>query len=184
MDISLRLEPVPSAWTFDGSGGGGVGLGFFAASRGTLQLKDPHGKSHQFGYGGVGAGISTPGVKLPKIGQLDIGKLDVSSAVGPAPFTSVGRVFKMKSIATGSDLTVNDFKGYCVLLDVGAGVVAGGGATAMLFGIPLYAGGLIAVPKIGVQLFLKTARGLVLMAGYNVGIQLGAGVSSQIGIMR
>jgi hypothetical protein len=178
--INLVLELSDSQWSFNtyGSGGGG-GAGFFAASGGIVTVDDPQGRSHQFRYGGVGAGVSA-GIKLPKIGKI---KLKRSGAVGPTSFPSKGLVLKSDNISSGSDLSPSNFRGICVYLDGGAGLVGGAGGSLMLFGIPAYAIPLISAPIVGPMLFLNNARGALIMGGVNVGVQAGAGISAQVGYM-
>jgi hypothetical protein len=181
--MNLSLAPLSSAWAFETFGSGGLGLGLIAAGGGTVILRAPSGEAHQFYYGGAGVGLSA-GLKLPKIGkvQIPIKKSGLTGAVGPTSFPSTGMVLKTIN-ASRPDLTQSDISGLCVFIDVGGGLIAGAGGTCLLFGIPLQYGPLLVVPGIGGQLFMNAARGILLMAGANVGVQAGGGIAGMIGYM-
>jgi len=120
-----------SAWTWETSGSGGVSFDFVAASGGVVKLhdpgfaRDPRRPSEVFHYGAVGVGLSTPGVKIPKVGS--------SAATGIARWVAghaVNGGFSLPSMrneaviyrtmAVGPrELTRLDFTGVCFLLEIG-----------------------------------------------------------------
>lgn len=111
----------PSAWRWETSGGGGISLDVVAMSGGVLKLFDPKAKRQVFHYGGVGAGLSTPGLKVPKLGGT-IGRwLTGRSFNGSGAATSLWNDgFIMKGTAAAHrELTRADFVGPCIMGDVG-----------------------------------------------------------------
>ena len=166
-----------SAWQFVTFGSGGVGIGFVAIAGGQVVLKDPSGSDHTYTYAGAGGGLSA-GLKIPKIGKVQINTRagSVTGSVGPTAFPSTGTVFLTDN--AGSDLTESDIRGTCAFTEAGGGLIAGGSGVAMYVGVnPL----LLAVPLYGIQLFLNSAKGVILMAGLNVGIQAQVGISGCVG---
>jgi hypothetical protein len=55
-----------SAWTFETSASGGLGVAIFAAEGGALYLRDPAKKSVVLHFGAAGAGLSCPVPKLDR----------------------------------------------------------------------------------------------------------------------
>lgn len=92
-----------------------------AVSGGVLKLFDPGGKRQVFHFGGVGAGLSTPGLKIPKLGGI-IGKLLSGRALngsgGPTSLWNDGTVYK-GAAAAHRELERSDFVGPCLMGDVG-----------------------------------------------------------------
>lgn len=173
-----------SAWQFITFGSGGISLGYFAAEGGQMILKSPSGTDETFTYGGAGAGLSV-GLKIPKLGKIQIPtpKGPITGAGGPMAFPSTGKVFAADNLP-GGDLSTSDIQGLCMFGEVAGGIIAGASATAMFIGLnPLYLSLLGAMPNIGAQLLLNTARGMILMAGVNVGIQAQIGGAVYLGYL-
>ena len=174
----------PSEWQFVTSSTGGVGVEFVAVEGGRIWLQDPGGKTETFRYGAAGVGLAA-GLKLPKIGKLELkvrGK-SVGAALAPASFPNTGKVYVLESF-TGNELTKDDITGVCMFAEVYGGLVVGGSATAMIFGMnPIWlAATLIPGPSaLASAKLLSTATGVLLMAGVNVGIQGGVGAGIFLG---
>ena len=180
-----------SAWEFVTSSTGGLGVEFVAAEGGAIYLKDPAGTQHVYRYGAAGAGLSA-GLKIPKFGKINIPKVkgkSVGGVAAPAAFPNTGKIYILESFA-GDELAESDFRGVCAFVEAGGGLVGGGSATAMIFGMsPLWLAAymasvnpmfLAASPFIGSKLF-STAKGILLTAGLNVGVQAGGGIAAFIG---
>ncbi len=174
----------PSSWKFVTFGSGGISVGFVAGSGGQVVLEDPSGANHTFTYGGVGAGLSA-GLKIPKLGKIQIPtkKGPATGAVGPFSFPSTGSVFVADDLS-GGELKKSDIQGLCMFGEVGGGLIAGASATGMFVGLdPLKLALLIGVPGFGAQLFLNSAKGMVLMAGVNAGVQAQIGGAVYLGYL-
>lgn len=170
-----------SAWQFITFGSGGLSIGIFAASGGKMILKDPSGKEHTFIYGGAGAGLSL-GAKLPKLGKMKVPT--PTGAGGPTSFPSTGMVLANKDLP-GGDLKKSDIQGLCTFVEVGGGFITGGSGTAMLVGLnPLLLPLITTLPGVGSQLFTNSAKGMIMMAGLNIGVQAQVGVSGYIGYLK
>lgn len=173
----------PSQWVFETSATGGVGLEFVLAEGGNIYLTDPAGTPTTFSYGAAGVGLSA-GIKLPKIGKIQVKGKSVTTTIAPASFLNGGQLYVLDG-APGNDLTPQDIRGVCALVEIGGGIVAGASATAMIVGMdPTYLLGLLAFP--GAALFfdyrlLSSATGLLVMGGFNVGIQAGGGGGAMVG---
>jgi len=96
-----------------------------------------------FHFGAAGAGISW-GLKLPKIGKINLPKIrgkSVGGVVAPAAFPNIGKICILDTF-NGDELTCTDTQGACALLasatgllltaGVNAGVVAGAGVGGFL----------------------------------------------------
>lgn len=110
-----------SAWTWETSGSGGFSIDVVAATGGVLKLFDPAHRETVFYYGGLGMGISTPGVKVPKLGsaiakQL-VGRM-LNGSVAPTFLWNTGVIFRGWGVGT-RELTRADFTGACILADLG-----------------------------------------------------------------
>jgi hypothetical protein len=83
-------------------------------------------------------------------------------------------------------LTKDDIQGLCMYTEIGGGLIAGASGTAMFVGLnPVYLA-LMAAPGaqfFAQQLFINSSKGLITMAGVNVGIQAGGGVSACLGYL-
>ena len=84
--------------------------------------------------------------------------------------------------SSSADLCLNaDIQGLCVFCEVGGGIIGGASAIAMLVGVnPL----LLGIPVIGPALVCDSAKGMILMAGLNVGVQAQVGVASFWGYLN
>jgi hypothetical protein len=60
-----------SAWEYETSASGGIGIGLVAAEGGAIWLYDPKRLRQRFRYGGVGAGLSW-GIKIPRVPKIQI----------------------------------------------------------------------------------------------------------------
>ncbi len=185
--IGMLTITKQSDWEFVTFGSGGLSVGFFAAEGGTVVLKDLSGVERQFYYGGAGAGLSA-GLKIPKIGKVRIKSRggDVTGNVGPTAFPSTGSLYVTDN-CSGSDLTESEIQGPCAFIDVGAGLIGGGSATGMAVGLnPLYLAALAAGPiaPFAGQLLISSAKGILLMAGLNVGIQAQIGGAALLGYLH
>lgn len=185
--LSIRKK---SAWKFDTSGTGGVGIEFVAASGGTVVLDDPAGRETRFRYAAGGGGLSWGIRKVPKIGRLDTSKIDsrgisdhFSANVAPEPFWNHGAVYIMGGFR-GDELTAEDFHGVCVVYDAGGGLILGYSGSVMLVGInPM---GLVAMASGVIGMLLGPGldpKAVILSRGWNVGPQASVGVTGQIGFM-
>ncbi|PYB29515.1 hypothetical protein C0052_19265, partial [Pseudomonas aeruginosa] len=93
----------------------------------------------------------------------------------------------------GRDLSRGDFTGPCMYVELGAGVIAGGSGTAILFGLDpklLAAVALASASPLTAALgasmsrqLLQSSRGALLMAGVNVGAQFGGGAAAYLGAL-
>lgn len=186
--IGMLTIKKQSAWEFVTFGSGGLSVGFVAAEGGTVVLKDLSGTERQFFYGGAGAGLSA-GLKIPKIGKVRVKSRagDITGNVGPTAFPSTGALFVTDN-CEGSDLTESEIQGPCAFIDVGAGLIAGASATAMAVGLnPLYLAALAAGPvgaQLASQLMISSAKGVLLMAGANVGLQAQIGGAALLGYLH
>ena len=186
--IGILTVKKESAWEFVTFGSGGLSLGYFSAEGGTVVLKDLSGTDQQFIYGGAGAGLAA-GLKIPKIGKVQVNtrKGPLTGNVGPTAFPSTGKLFVTDN-CEGNDLTKTDIQGLCSFIEVGAGLIAGGSGVAMAVGLnPLYLasilGGPLAIP-FGGHLLISSAKGVLLMAGVNVGIQAQIGGAAYLGYLH
>ncbi len=192
--LTVNIEKE-STWEFNTFGSGGIGLGIVAAEVGTVVLKNPTtGLDESFYYGGAGPGISFGLKKIPKIGKLEIPitkNVGLTGAVGPTAFPSRGIVY-VTEVLGGSDLTTSDIQGPCAFIEVGGGIIGGGSGCAMLFGLDLArVAGVILNPGIAftltagtVKFILDSAKGVLLMAGLNVGIQAQIGGAIYFGYLH
>ena len=180
--VSIRET---SAWTFNTSGTGGLGVGFFAATGGELVLNPPSGDPKGFYYGAAGAGLSLGIRKIPKIGRiLDSRGLSERGGANVAPksFWNHGVVYVMDG-CPGEDLTAKDFKGVCIAIDVGAGVLVGYAGSALLINVNPLA--LMAQTNPILSLIGPPLRpaAMVLSRGWNAGPQASIGISGTVGYM-
>lgn len=180
-----------SAWTFNTSGTGGVGLELVAASGGTVVLNDPGGQVRNFHYAAAGIGLSAGIRKIPKIGKLDTSRVDPrgfsdhgGGNLAPQAFWNHGAVYVMDGCAH-DDLTIEDFRGICAVYDAGAGLILGYSGSLMLVGLnPLALAVAATAGPLGQLLGPSLApRAMVLSRGWNVGPQASAGVTAQLGYM-
>lgn len=174
-----------SGWTFDTSAGGGGGGDLITVSGGFVRLKDPGGTSYNFIYGGIGVALSTPSLKIPGLPAIKLPSMLSSGST--TDYTSNGAVFR-KSVFSDRELMPSDFRGSCMYIEGGGGILKGASFDLMLFGAnaTLYNtlrqnpndGGLLSGAA-----FLATCNGALMWAGANVGAQAGAGIGGLIGTM-
>ena len=181
-----------SAWTFDTSSSGGLGVEFFVAEGGMIYLKDQTGAPAAFRYGAAGAGLSA-GFKLPKIGKIEIpikGK-GVGGAIAPASFPNAGILYVLDG-CPGGELTRQAVTGVCMFIEAAGGLIVGYSGMAMVFGMsPAWLAAVAAANAAGPlgipaqmmlqQKLMATATGILLTRGWNVGVQGGGGVGAYLG---
>jgi len=117
----------------------------------------------------------------------------VAGAGAAEAFPSTGKVFVSDALVD-HDLTSDDITGPCMYTEVGVGLVAGGSATALLFGLDPKllalsvalssnpATSLIASTTVNRQL-ARSAKGALVMAGLNAGVQAGGGAAIYMGYL-
>ncbi len=181
-----------SKWQFETSGSGGFSIDIVAATGGVVKIFDPAHKEQVFHYGGIGAGISTPGLKVPKLGSV-IARQLVGRALNASGSTvamwNTGLIYKT-AMTSARELTRADFTGACILADLGFSTpFIGRVGSAFLMGMDpvgfiteltsptriiadtLFGDGPAIIPK-AIMLILGDSRGLV------------AGGNAYIGYMR
>ena len=134
MHIPLRA----SAWKYGTAAGGGLAFGLLAGSGGSSTLISPAGEYVVLRYAGGGLGSRCrrqTGAARPRhqSDPQDQGR-STSGTGASEDFTSRGLIFIADSIA-GRDLTISDFRGPCVYVELSTGLIAGGSGTGMLFGL-------------------------------------------------
>lgn len=133
--LPIPLPLNESRWRYVTASGGGVTVAFLAGSGGSITLLSPEGENVSFRYGGVGGGIGL-GMRLPRFGKVNLnvkGK-SVGGAGALEALPSTGTVLVADGLV-GRDLSRGDFTGPCMYVELGAGVIAGGSGTAILFGL-------------------------------------------------
>jgi hypothetical protein len=155
---------IISKWKFNTSATGSVGYAIISLSGGLIRLTKPGSDDDNvdFKYRGIGGGISY-GLKMPQ------------GTFAPTDFTSVGAVFRMPR-CSGPELEESDFLGPCMYADLGAGFIAGGGATIMFLGLPSSS-----PPSLALVPFV--AKACIPMAGYSLMKQASAGVTISMGFV-
>lgn len=195
--MTQSIIPLPvnaSHWQYVTASSGGVTVAFVAGSGGSITLQTPEGKNEEFRYGGVGAGVGF-GARLPRFGKvnLNIKGKSVGGAGALESFPSDGKVFVADSIRD-RDLTRDDITGACIFTEVGVGLAVGGSATAMLFGldakllalmIALNSNPLTQIYSSTVvqRQLMQSAKGALVMAGMNLGLQAGGGAAIYLGAL-
>lgn len=185
-----------SKWSFDASATGGVSLDFLVASGGEIILKDPNQQSHSLHYGGMGVGfgvgaripaIRLPRLALPEIRLPKISGRDAGGSVASKNFTSHGFVY-MTDAFHGNELSMSDFQGATIYIDVGAGLFAGEGVTLMLLGInPAFLMMSIMNPALSsaaVNFSIRQAPAALVMYGQTVALQAGFGAGLLVGMLH
>jgi hypothetical protein len=181
--LSVKKE---SGWRFDTSESNGSSIGVVAAGNGAIYVTDPQGQAATLWYTAIGAGV---GVGLPIKG-----KVQVAGSQAPKQLPNWGTVLIMDTFS-GDELSRGDFTGPCAIVDIEAGFVVGGSATALLLGLSREGSGLDSLvdallwvtpwtQPVAYYRYLSRdlgATALVLMAGANLSI--GAGISSMVGYM-
>lgn len=194
MNLSIPIPVNESKWLYQTASGGGLTVALVAGSGGSIILRSPQGKDVSYRYGGLGVGAGF-GARLPRFGKVNIqvkGK-SVGGAGAAEAFPSTGKVFVSDALRS-SDLTEDDITGPCMYTEVGAGLVVGGSATALLFGLdpkllamavalnssPVTS--IIASSRVNEQL-VRSAKGALVMAGMNAGVQAGGGAAIYMGYL-
>lgn len=171
--------PRVSRWEFVTSNSGGLTVGFIGGEGGSVTLKEPGTKRDiKFIYGALGACVGV-GVKLPKLGRVTLPGVTGSSEL----FTSGGLV-TMSPFFTGRELRVDDIEGGCSFVEIGGGAAWGGAGYALTFGMNAATLAVGLTNPAMLQYALSTARGYLLFAGVNFGLQAGIGAGSYVGYMN
>lgn len=174
-----------STWTFVTSGTGGIGLGFAAANGGEVVLKPADGPNKGFYFGSAGVGLSVGIKRIPKIGKI-IDSRGLSERGGgniaPKSFWNAGIVYIMSGFR-GTELSAEDFRGVCCVVDLGAAILVGYSGAAMLINVDTLA--LIAATSPVLSLLAPplNPKAMILSRGFTAGPQAGAGVTGQIGYL-
>jgi hypothetical protein len=192
MSNYITIPVNESRWLYRTASGGGLTIAMVALGGGSITLRSPEGKDVSYRYSGVGIGVGTPGLR--RLGKLNLkvkGK-SIAGAGAAEAFPSTGKVFVCDALAR-RDLTSDDITGPCMYTEVGAGLVVGGSATGLLFGLDpkllalcmamnSYPLGIVA-SLIVLRQLVQSAKGVVVMSGMNVGVQAGAGASYSTGYL-
>lgn len=189
--MQIPLPVAVSDWRYKTASSGGLTVVFAAAAGGALTLTDPNGVDQQFRYGSIGVGLGV-GARLPRFGKVNLhvrGK-SVGAAVASEDFTSLGKVLVADSIAARG-LLREDFQGACAFIEGGVGLLGGVSGSAMLFGLDpkllaaaaatLTPMGSILMPHDSTARLLRSAKGVIIAAGLNVGLQAGGGATISLG---
>lgn len=194
MSYNIPIPVNESRWQYQTASGGGLSVVMVAGSGGSIILRSPQGENVSYRYGGVGVGAGF-GARLPRFGKINIrvkGK-SVGGAGAAEAFPSTGKVFVSDALVD-RDLTSDDITGPCMYTEVGVGLVVGGSATALLFGLDPKllalslalnsnpATSLIAATSVSRRL-AQSAKGALVMAGVNAGVQAGGGVAVYVGYL-
>ncbi|HIE5582450.1 TPA: hypothetical protein ACXNQX_000986 [Pseudomonas aeruginosa] len=186
----FKLSLKASHWDYDTSAGGSANLGVFAGSGGTIRLRSPSKAYHTFSFIGAGAGLGV-GARLPRFGKVNVNikGVGVGGAGASESFYSIGKVFTNESILK-NDLSPSDFRGPCLWVEGGFGLIAGFSSSMLLFGLdPLRLGAMAALAtnpglaNLGVQLLVSSANGAISMGGLNAGVQVGGGCAAYVGLI-
>ncbi|MGY2286590.1 hypothetical protein [Pseudomonas gingeri] len=194
MSYNIPIPVNESHWQYQTASGGGLSVALLAGSGGSIILRSPQGENVSYRYGGVGVGVGF-GARLPRFGKINIQVKGKSvGGVGAAEaFPSTGKVYVSDALVS-RDLTSDDITGPCLYTEVGLGLVVGGSATALLFGLDPKllalaaavssnpATSVIASATVNRQL-LQSARGAVVMAGMNAGVQAGGAAAIYMGYL-
>lgn len=194
MSYNIPIPVNESRWQYQTASGGGLSVVMVAGSGGSIILRSPQGESVSYRYGGVGVGVGF-GARLPRFGKINIrikGK-SVGGAAAAEAFPSTGKVFVSDALVD-RDLTSDDITGPCMYTEVGLGLGIGGAATALLFGLdPKLLALSVAVNSTpGASLIASTvvnrrlaqsAKGALVMAGINAGVQAGGGAAIYMGYL-
>ncbi|PYY92173.1 hypothetical protein DNK59_01085 [Pseudomonas sp. TKO26] len=194
MSYNIPIPVNESRWQYQTASGGGLTVALVAGSGGSIILRSPQGQDVSYRYGGLGGGVGF-GARLPRFGKINFqikGK-SVAGAGAAEAFPSTGKVFVSDALVS-RDLTSDDITGPCMYTEVAAGLVVGGSATALLFGLDPKllalavalnsnpATSLIASSTVN-QKLVQSAKGAVVMAGMNAGVQAGGGVGVFMGYL-
>ncbi len=181
----MILIKKESAWKFVTSASGGIGVSLLAAEGGAIYFNDPLGAAQTFHYGAVGAGLSW-GFKIPRLPKLQIRGKSVGAVVAPPAFPC-GGVLYITDGFHGDELSKSDIQGPCMFVEVGGGLAVGGYGGAMLIGLSTPAVlAAIATPLMASMIWpsvMATAKGALMFAGLNAGLQAGVFAAGFIGAL-
>jgi hypothetical protein len=167
-----------SQWEFKTSNSGGLGVGIIAAEGGSVTLTEPGTRTLvKFYYGSIGAGLSF-GVKLPKIGRVQIPGVSGSSE----QFKSGGLVYMSRDFSA-KELTIRDIRGGCFFAEASAGLAWGGAAYAMAFGMNPALLAASVMNSLFVEHAIRSATGYLRFRGMNFGLQGGFGGAGYLGML-
>ena len=180
-----------SGWTWDTSGTAGFSIDVLAMTGGLLQLKNPSRQVVPFHFGAIGAGLSTPGVKVPGLGKGIARMLSgraLNATGAPSALSNWGVVFKTAEVG-GRELHRSDFTGPAIIADIGGSLpFIGIVGTAFLLGLDALDLAALASPAIGVvELAMGHVPGfrpkaVILSAGDSRGFV--AGLNGYVGYVR
>ena len=181
-----------SGWQFVTSGSAGFSIDIVAAEGGLVDLLDTENKAQRFYFGGLGAGISTPGIKLPKslgfLTRILSGRM-INSAGSTTKQFNMGHLYKTGLIGDRK-LTRADITGACVIAELGVSLpIQGRTATLMMMGMnPQYYYASLATPAMQVFDFATghggdiTPKALMWIWGDTRGLV--AGLTGYVGYLR
>jgi hypothetical protein len=168
-----------SKWKFDTFGTFGGGMGFVAGSSGTIVLDDPTGKRVDFWFRGIGAGLSTPRIKIGNFKMETPGSLTVGPTVAP----SMGKLFVLYNLEK-DELDQSDIKGPCMFFEAGGGLGVGVSGTMMFVGLdPWFIPFLLSPNPQYNQAFINSAKGVLFMGGVSAYYLPSVGAAVLIGYL-
>ncbi|BBU27641.1 hypothetical protein BTHE68_13750 [Burkholderia sp. THE68] len=162
-----------SKWTYNTAASAGVGLGRLLMSGGMFVLNDPQEVPHRFSYKGFGTGFEhallPKGFRLPQI-PLPKTVMKGGSVAGGGSTTNFdggGSVY----YSGGHEPNPEDFAGFTLYLDGGAGVIAAEAGSIFMTGMrkEIIVPFMFAPAIFGDYLFTSPAP-LVLLQGKSVGL--------------
>ena len=157
-----------------------------ALTGGEIELDDPKGDLVKLRYGSAGVGLGF-GFKLPKVGKLEIkperlGKV-VTGTVAPTFAPNTGQLY-MTDFFKGDELTKDDLRGICLIVDGGGGLIVGYSVTVMLLGIdPARFAAQVTSPILSLFVGQAEPKAAMLIRGWNAGVQGGGSIAGYIGYM-
>lgn len=161
-----------SDWRFHTSAGADIGIANLMLSRGMFALDDPAGASWQFGYAGSGIGFGFPIAKyFRKLGlpPVYLNGQQIAGTGSTTDFPSFGGVYATP-FTKGRDLTLADFEGGAAYVELGAGMVVGGGAALFFLGINRYVLQAAASFPQFIGKALETSSAVIYTYGVNEGL--------------
>ncbi len=154
-------------------------------------MTDPKRPPVVFHYGGVGVGISTPGLKIPKLGSVIARQLVGKALNGGASGTQMwneGWIFKTPVVGS-RELIRSDFTGACILAEAGISTpIKGRTGTMFLCGIdPVSLMAATSPPMLLLQIAMGRGASLsprAVIFSYGDSRGLVAGGNAYVGYMR
>ena len=175
----------PSAWKYTGSTTDGISVGIVATQGGVLRFTNPAGQPTAFRFGALGGGLSF-GASL-KAAFIPSG----AHSYGPLSFTDRGRLYIVGTRVAG-DLTAQDIRGWCSLVTVGGGLLAGVSGSVILLGMDTRLAALCAASlalsgtgSLGTSYpaLLASAKAMLLMGSAGATGAVGGGVTGVSGYL-